>query len=206
MMDNALLSTKDALHPWEQYIHPPLASHLLLGDILRVAASDKKDSSAYRLVLTPTCDLVIYGDPPKCKVDAVLVVKAAAPNLFVSKGLNLGATPTEKKLKEKVLPGVFNDPHQAGIAILPEYTGVMPLMALDFRDLELVPVGDIGITPDAGKRFVRVASIDSPFREFIAWAFLQINCRPGIPPRNMQSVVDALVASCKPPAAAGGTA
>jgi len=205
MMDDALLGTKDLMHPWEQYIHPPLAGHLLLGDILRLTASATNDPSAYRLVLTPTCDLVPYGEPPQCKVEAVLTVRASDPKLFVTKGLTLDVNIAERKLKER-LASALNDPHQLGVSVLPECPGVVPLLALDFRNLELIPMSDIGLNSDAGKRLVRVASIDSPFREFIAWAFLQINCRPGIPPRNMQSVVDAVVASCKPPVATGGTA
>ncbi len=202
-MDDALLGGGGDLRPWEQYIHPPLISHLVVGDILRVAASDPADPTAYRLVLTPTCDLVLYGQPPKCKVETVLAVKACDPKAFATKGLNLGPTPTEKKLKEK-LQSAFNDPHQSGIALLPEYPGVVPLLAIDFRDLEVIPISDIAPNQEAGKRLIRVASIDSPFREFVSWAFLQISCRPGVPPRNMDSVISALIACFNAPAAQEG--
>jgi hypothetical protein len=195
-MDEALTETAEPLYPWEQYIHPPLSAHLLLGDILRVSGANAADPTAYRLVMTPTCDLVSHGNPPKCKVDAVLAVKACDPKTFVSKGLNLPLTTADNKLKEKLRTSL-NDAHQAGIAVLPEFPGVVPLLGLDFRDLAVIPVADIALAQEPGKALTRVASIDSPFREFIAWGFLQINCRPGIPPRSMQSVVDALIASCK---------
>ena len=69
-------------------------------------------------------------------------------------------------------------------------------MALDLRDLELIPASDVGKDTDTGKKYERIASVDSPFREYIAWAFLQIGCRPGIPPRDMSSLVAALAAMC----------
>lgn len=202
-MDGALSGSNDSLHPWEQYIHPPLVSHLVVGDILRITEADWRDVSAYRVVLTPTCDMVPYGTPPSCKVQSVLAVKSCDPKIFASRGLNLGATPTEKTLKEK-LRTAFNDPHQSGLGILPEYPGIVPLLGLDFRQLELIPVGDIATGNEKGKRLTRVASIDSPFREFVAWAFLQISCRPGIPPRNMDSVAAALVACFTAPLATDG--
>ena len=71
-MDDSLLAVAASLSPSEQYLHPPLASHLLLGDILRINDSPPADTSSYRLVITPTCDLVPYGNPARkgqCCVD-----------------------------------------------------------------------------------------------------------------------------------------
>jgi hypothetical protein len=202
-MDGALTASSGDLHPWEQYIHPPLSSHLVVGDILQVSETDQSDLTAYRVVLTPTCDMVPQGQPSKCKVESVLAGKSCDPKLFASTGLNLGPSPSEKTLRDK-LPRAFNDPQQSGIAILPEYPGVVPLLAVNLRDLELIPLSDIATGDEGGKRFKRVASIDSPFREFAAWAFLQITCRPGVPPRNMESVVSALVSCFHPTTATDG--
>ena len=33
--------------------------------------------------------------------------------------------------------------------------------------------------------YFRVASVDSPFREQIVWAYMINSCRPGMPDRNM---------------------
>ena len=165
--------------------------------VLRVTNSDLEDSSAYRVVLTPTCDLVPRGTPAKAKVEVVLAVKSCSPAAFAIKGLQLSAGTAEKKFMEK-LAVAFNDPHQAGFAVLPAFPGVMPLLGLDFRDLEVIPFSEIATINEAGKRFMHLASVDS-LREYLAWAFLQINCRPGIPPRNMESVAKALYTSCNPP-------
>lgn len=202
-MDGAMSGSADDLHPWEQYIHPPLVSHLVVGDVLRVTGSALEDQTAYRVVLTPTCDLVPHGTPAKSKVEAVLAVKSCDPKAFAVRGLQLAVGTAERKFKEK-LAGAFNDPHQAGVTVLPAFPGVMPLLGLDFRDLEVISLTEISTTSEGGKAFARIASIDSPFREFVAWAFLQINCRPGIPSRNMESVVNALYECCNPPTATDG--
>jgi hypothetical protein len=88
----------------------------------------------------------------------------------------------------------LSEPHQAGFVIFPECKGYLPLMALDLRALELIPIGEIGDNGETGKGYYRIASVDSPFREYIGWAFLQISCRPGIPPRDMTELVASLAA------------
>jgi hypothetical protein len=67
-------------------------------------------------------------------------------------------------------------------------------MVADLKRLELLPVGEIGNSAGEGVKHIRVASIDSPFREYmVTWSFLQISCRPGVPPRDMASVIDLFV-------------
>jgi hypothetical protein len=39
---------------------------------------------------------------------------------------------------------------------------------------------------------MRVASVDSPFREQIAWAFVQIAGRPALPDRDLESWVQEI--------------
>jgi len=43
----------------------------------------------------------------------------------------------------------------------------------------------VGLTEKGEAGFTRIASIDSPFREQIAWAHLQIAGRPGVPERDI---------------------
>ena len=62
-------------------------------------------------------------------------------------------------------------------------------MVADLRDLELISTQDIG----SHKPFRRVASLDSPFRELIAWAYLQTACRPGLPDRDFDSWRDEII-------------
>lgn len=180
--------------PWEQYIFPVLSSHPITGDILHAADADPKVPSNYRVILTPTCDLVPRKGG-KCKVTHVLAGKCNDPTKFVREGLSMPVGTNRKKIEE-TLNRAMNEAHQSGWVIYPECTGVVPLMALNLRDLELIPESDIGMPADTGKKYHRIASVDSPFREYIAWGFLQIGCRPGIPPRNSSALVQALAALC----------
>ena len=178
--------------PWEQYIFPVLAKHPIVGDVLRVADSDKNEPENYRVILTPTCDLVPRGEKP-CKATQVLVGKCVDPKRFVTEGASIAAGTNAVKMKD-ALKRSMSEPHQSGFVIFPECKGYLPLMALDLRGLELIPPGDIGHDGQIGKGYHRIASVDSPFREYIGWAFLQISCRPGIPPRDMTELVASLAA------------
>ena len=67
-------------------------------------------------------------------------------------------------------------------------------MAADLRDLQFIRVEDIGIS---GKLYHRIASIDSPFRELLSWAYLQTACRPGLPDRDFNSWADEIINLCQ---------
>ena len=67
-------------------------------------------------------------------------------------------------------------------------------MAADLRDLQFIPVEDIGLSE---KPYLRIASIDSPFRELLSWAYLQTACRPGLPDRDWDSWGDEIISSCQ---------
>ena len=53
---------------WEQYVFPPLSNDVMLGDVLRIGAEADLDPANFRVVLTPSCDLVAGGDR-SAKVD-----------------------------------------------------------------------------------------------------------------------------------------
>ncbi|MYK60628.1 MAG: hypothetical protein F4034_01405 [Chloroflexi bacterium] len=69
-------------------------------------------------------------------------------------------------------------------------------MAADLRDLELIPVGAIGVE---GEEFLRVASVDSPFRELISWAYLQVAGRPGLPQRDLDGWIHDIIEAANTP-------
>ena len=50
------------LASWEQYICPPVSQDILLGDILKDANGEGDQPTLYRVVLTPSCDLVVSPD------------------------------------------------------------------------------------------------------------------------------------------------
>ena len=69
-------------------------------------------------------------------------------------------------------------------------------MMADLRDLELIPLAKIdGI--HGGKEYARIASIDSPFREAVTWAYLQNAGRPGLPDRDLEAWCGEILDSVK---------
>jgi CTP synthase len=62
-------------------------------------------------------------------------------------------------------------------------------MTACLRDLELIPITEIFSTEEPSPKYERVVSIDSPFREQIAWAYLQIAARPGMPERDAERCI-----------------
>ena len=69
-------------------------------------------------------------------------------------------------------------------------------MAANLRDLELISITDIG-KEDSGADFFRIASLDSPFRELVAWAYMQTACRPGLPDRKVKAWCKEIVDNLK---------
>lgn len=179
MMDEA--SGDQKLHSWEQYVFPVVTTHPLTGDILRLAEGDPKLPESFRVILTPTCDIAAK------KVTNIVVGQCTNHTEFITKGIGLAANTGKGKIKER-LPAALNEAHQSGFVLLPACPGLTPMMALNLRDVELLPLASVG------QQYVRVATLDSPFREFLAWGFLQIGCRPGVPPRDNTSLIDAITA------------
>ena len=178
LMDEPMLDDKQ-LAAWEQYICPPVSSDPQLGDVLRVADGCSDDPDAFRLVLTPSCDMVASNDRTP-KVKEVLVAKCCS----IKEGLRRigihGAFENELS-KHQIFTQGFSGP----IVLLPQLRGRIPAMAANLRELELINAEKI--IPGEDAKYCIVASIDSPFRELVSWAYLQISCRPGLPDRDIQS-------------------
>ena len=49
---------EQVLAGWEQYLFPPVSDDILLGDVLKDAEGKDDDPTLFRVVLTPSCDLV----------------------------------------------------------------------------------------------------------------------------------------------------
>lgn len=197
-MDMKTESTEQVMYSWEQYIYPPLEESLLTGDVLLATGDAVGEGTAYRLVLTPSCDLQMNNG--KCKVKEVLVAKCGAIGRYT------GAIMSALKLKKDKLPEflsrLLSEPHQGGFIPLPAYGEVIPDMAASLRDLELISVEDIDAWEATGRAYKRVASVDSPFREFITWAYLQIIGRPGMPDRDLDRWAEEII---NPRGSAAGT-
>lgn len=175
------------LASWEHYLCPPVHVDTQLGDVLKKKGGTSDAPAWFRVVLTPSCDLVTSGKRQP-KVTNVLVAKCCS----MKKGLDLiglkGMSPA--KLKERLPSTVLTQGYFETIIPFPRLKRKIPTMAVNLRDLEFIAIEDIG----PNKQFLRVASVDSPFRELIAWAYLQTACRPGLPDRDFNSWCDEIVA------------
>jgi CTP synthase len=177
MDDSSMWRSK--LAPWEQYIWPPLESYPKMGDIIRDTKADPNAPESYRIVLTPSCDLV-NKDGQKQKVTNVLCASCENSDLLQSK-----VSGSKVKDIKNNLPGLLTKGYIDECLPIPGFQGVIPPMVANLKKLELIPYESIK-NEDDGINFVRVASVDSPFREQIAWAYMQTGSRPGVPDRDCE--------------------
>ena len=187
LMDEPLPNGK-ALASWEQYLFPPVCNDTQLGDVLRKEGGGDDDPASFRVVLTPSCDLVTSGNR-KAKVSEVLVARCCSMKSGLDR-TSLGR-PRISKLGDRLRSQVLTQGYIEAVIPFPRLEDRIPTMAANLRDLEFIPIGDIG----SDRPFLRIASIDSPFRELVAWAYLQTACRPGLPDRDFDSWRDEIVAN-----------
>lgn len=173
------------LESWEQYIFPPLPNDLFLGDIIQKKDAEFSDIESFRVILTPSCDLVISADRKRDDEDKnVLVAKCCSMPQALEK-VSL------KGIKEdKLISKVLNAGYYGVIVPFPKLINTIPTMAANLKELELIPIDKICKAGDddsnsADYDYMRIASLDSPFRELISWAYQQVACRPGLPDRNV---------------------
>ena len=169
-----------ALAPWEQYIFPPLLTHLCTGDLLRLRNGNRNEPTSFRLVLSPSCDLVCSATR-KPRLEDALVAKCGPPSDLIDAMQVGNAGP--RKIREK-LASILTRGFHEGLVPVPAFSDLVPEMCANLRHLELVKLTAIG---DQDEEFTRVLSVDSPFRELSTWAFFQVLARPGLPDRDWQA-------------------
>ncbi len=158
---------------WEQYLFPPVSEDFLLGDVLK--KRDAEDPAAYRVVLTPSCDMVASGEREP-KVQEIFVAKCCSMQQALEQ---IGRAGIGRRRIERDLPNNMLDPgYMSPVIPFPRLNGQIPQMAANLRQLELIPFDKLN------DDYERKASIDSPFREMVAWAYLQTAARPGLPDRD----------------------
>ena len=165
------------LDAWEQYVFPPVSSDIQLGDILRLKECDQEPQN-FRVVLTPSCDLV-RSNGRNAKVEDVLVARCF-PVSDVLGMIGLGGK-LSKAINKSQFREILSVGYGRSLILFPALDKHIPSMAADLRKLQLIPLKDV----DA--QYEVVASVDSPFREMVAWAYIQTAARPGLPDRNIES-------------------
>ena len=187
-----LESDNGALAPWEIYLCPPVSQDTQLGDILKNSSSNCNDEhesapeqsldpSNYFVVLTPSCDLVNKGEQTP-NVSNALVAQCISMQSFHASKSGLKKI-NKTKLEDRVVREVLTPGHFEHFIPFPEFSDRIPSMVADLRQLHLVPIGDIG----ENLAYERIASVDSPFREMIAWVYARVTGRPGLPTRDFNA-------------------
>lgn len=180
---------------WIAYEYPPMKGSILSGDVIRKIPQDRSilmeegSPEEYFVVLTPSCDIERATDEKK-----ILLAKCCASDQFLKtsnykKEDMMRISIEEKKEKKarefsKVLNKGYNN---SGEFILPQLPKRIPNITVNLRELELVELGKIALSEkniQENNIYYRVASLDSPFREHIIWAYMQTACRPGLPNRD----------------------
>lgn len=181
------------LRAWERFVVPPLGDDLLTADLLRLRHAEPTDAAAFRLVLTPSCDMVrSSGRTPK--VGRVLVALCEPVAQLGEMELPLGEPLTKRQRKSlrSTLPHGVVGEH----VVIPEFRGHVPLMVANLKRLELVEWDRIdlhrGVGGANGAELVCVASTDSPFREMVVWAYLGVAGRPGVPDTDIKRWVEEI--------------
>ena len=170
--------------PWEQYLVPPLSANPLLGDILRRRVDKASNEPEFVLVLSPSCDLVRRGDG-RPGVQDVLVACCSPITKEAS------STFAKGKLRSR-LPSLLSQGHFDNVLPLPEMGNLIPPMVAQLKRLRVIPYASIAREGESGE-YERVASMDSPFRELVSWAYLQVAARPGLPDRDVHAWTEEIM-------------
>jgi|GEM_PF-1471933 len=180
----------------EQFIYPPLEPGLLTGDVIKSVDANSSDASAFSLVLTPSCDLQSGGT--RHPVSSVLVAHCIGvndPDILRLFDLNADA----KDLPEKLGRRLKSDKLQH-MCVIPQLQNVWPAMVANLKKLTLVAREEIALDESVvggGTPFVRLASLDSPFRESLAWRYTQTTGRPGLPDLDEAVLERDIIAAAK---------
>lgn len=178
------------LESWEHYLCPPIGDDVQLGDLLMKAGGTIEDPDSFRIVLSPSCDLVRSGGRAP-KVSHILVARCCS----MKEGVKLiSVAPSRTSLKKKFPSPVLTQGYLDGLLPLPSLGGRLPCMAANLRALDLLTFEEIGTDEN---QFQRVASMDSPFRELVSWAYLQVAGRPGLPDRDFDKWTEEILAACE---------
>jgi hypothetical protein len=184
----------------EQFVCPPLEPSLLTGDVLVQRGSDPGAPASYRLILTPSCDMV--PSEGRCAVDEVLVARCVAvTDAEILRRYSLKAS---ARLAGQIGRKLKEDSRSDGI-VFPALSGVWPAMVADLKRLDLIERAKVALDKQDKRDltdFFRVASMDSPFRERVAWRYVETVGRPGLPALDKAALEKDIVEAATPKAVA----
>lgn len=185
----------EKLPAWTQFVSPPISEQLLTGDILRSCkdGASADDSVYYAIVLTPSCDLA-RAEKKAC----VLIAQSCEFSSIDGSFGNTFRMGTDKYNKRRDRMGkIMNRGYDNSKLYLPALKGVFPHLCFDMKKVKLTTVGDIQCAStldirENSPKWIRLASLASPYRERASWAYMHTACRPGVPTIDTDSWVDEI--------------
>lgn len=189
---------EECMPAWVQYEYPPIQDNLLVADVLRVCSEtmDMKKPGRpeeYRVVLTPSCDMARAKSGKM-----ILMATCHAANSFSDDAkLKKGEKITDESAQDKKdkLIRLLNTGYNYARVALPMLPNKIPYMTINLKSIEQISIGEIALSESEiqGKKYYRVASMVSPYREQIVWAHMINSCRPGMPDRNMEEWAEGIM-------------
>lgn len=177
----------DLAPAWVEYLCPPVSEALNVCDIIRAENNPETAYTAgspeeYWIVLTPSCDLCKHGEKP-ARVTHALCAQCTSKKRFHD--IDLSSSPKPKNIN--TVKTHLSQGYNESFISLPGLSTVLPYMTVELKKVQLIPLTDIAISSeliDENTKYIRIASVSSPFREQIVWAHMLNSCRPGVPDRN----------------------
>jgi DNA-binding response OmpR family regulator len=169
------------IHPMEMYVHPPISTNRLAGDIVKESTGEKP---VYWLVLTPSCDFEQAG-----RLNSVLLAQCI-PLTSESEYLKWLENPTDNLGQLKSLIGDRRQGVQSERFKFLPGTYFLPDSVVDFQKVK-------AISPDDLSKMEIITSLDSPFAEAILARFSRYFGRLGTPDVDKNVVITRLQAAVK---------
>lgn len=194
-MDDPTIISNRVMESWEQYLIPAIGDSPLTADVLRKRGTPWEDPAGYRLVLTPSCDLV----KGRCEPTLIAACCEGTARLAKKLSLSLAASKQEKDC-DTIVSKALSAGSFGGFLPLPSLPSQLPVMVANLKELEVIPWESVGPADSNTHNFLRIASIDSPFREQVAWSYLTTAARPGMPDRDLNAWAREIVKASAPAA------
>ena len=165
---------------WSQYIYPTVNEDFSTGDVIAVKNCDCNTAiqKKFFVILSQSCDIA-HG-----KIKDVLVAKCYDIKLFLRKR-RLEEGQYELRSKEEVKT-ILNTGFCNEFFPLPGIDSVIPDTVINLKELKLIPLTQLS------SNYQKIASLSSPYKERLIWAYMQTACRPGVPDLDIEKWCDYL--------------
>lgn len=182
--DSANISeAADVVHRMHYYIMPPVSTDILAGDIVQHMEGDK---SIYRVVLTPSCDMVTGRGATK----AQHVVLACCERLEEFQEYQEWIEDPSSSKRKEALKSILKNNRKVKNTQPDRYhylPGVfyLPHLVVDFQQIDRISFVEL-------QSLSRIASLDSPYAEALLSRYNRYINRLGTPDLDLEDIINSL--------------